>query len=176
MRWHALFADLELQLAAAESQELRTQVSELTRAERTGLLIEDRLRAATGSPVTLWIGERQQRGVVSSVGSGWVLLQDGAREHLVLTAALVGVDGARLRGVSSPPSVVRALGVGHALRAVSRDRSQVRLSTAAGTWAGRVDAVAGDHLELGVVFEDSGRPTGETRLVPFAAVRVVSGR
>ncbi len=30
MRWHALFADMELQLADAESQELQAQVSELT--------------------------------------------------------------------------------------------------------------------------------------------------
>src|SRR5690606_668570 len=98
MRWHALFADLELQLAAAEAHELQAQVSELTRSERTGLLIEDRLRAATGSPVTLWLGEGQQRGVVSSVGTGWVLLQEGVREHLVMTGALSGVDGTHLRG------------------------------------------------------------------------------
>lgn len=126
--------------------------------------------------MTLWLVDGQRRGVVASVGTGWVLLAEGRQEHLVLASAVVGVDGAHLRGVAPAPSVVRALGLGHALRAVSRDRTLVRLATAAGTWTGRIDAVGGDHLELGVVYEDSGRPTGESRLVPFGAVRVVSSR
>jgi len=50
----------------------------------------------------------------------------------------------------------------------------VLMSHAAGRAAGRIDVVGADHLDLAVVYPDSGRPTGERETVPFAALDLVS--
>lgn len=173
MRWDALFADMEAQLAAAAAQDLDAEVADRTRSERARVLLTDRLRAVRGDGVQVQLRSGPVTGEVQDVGAAWVLLVAASREHLVPLAAVVGVSGLRGADVEEASSL-RRLGLGHALRAVARDRSVVRVTTAAGTLLGRVDAVGADHLDLALAYPDSGRPTGEVRTVPFAGLDLVS--
>ncbi|MBX9247168.1 hypothetical protein ICW40_20455 [Actinotalea ferrariae] len=174
MRWDALFADMELQLGAAEVVDRLADVAELTRAERGAVELVDRLRAAVGGAVTLWLGHGVLRGVLSDVGPAWLLLADAGREHLVPLSAVASVSGVGATSAAPAGEALRRLGLAHALRAVSRDRGVVRVVTHVGAVDGRIDEVGQDHLGLALVHPDSPRPTGEVRLVPFAALQVVS--
>lgn len=174
MRWDALFADMELQLAAARVVDRDADVAELTRAERGAVHLVDRLRAAVGRPVTVWAQHGVLRGRLSDVGPAWLLLEDAGREHLVPLAAVGSVAGAGSASAAPAGEALRRLGLAHALRAVSRDRSVVRVVTSAGAVDGRIDEVGADHLGVALVHPDSPRPTGDVRLVPFESLRVVS--
>ncbi|KGM15178.1 hypothetical protein N867_11085, partial [Actinotalea fermentans ATCC 43279 = JCM 9966 = DSM 3133] len=66
------------------------------------------------------------------------------------------------------------LRLGHALRAVARDRSVVRVLTTAGTVVGRVDAVGTEHLDVALVRPDDDRPTGARCAVAWSALLVLS--
>ena len=176
MRWDALFADMELQLEAAERQERADEVAEITRAERAAVGLVDRLRGGVGTSVTLGLRDGAAvHGELTDAGSAWVLVSDGGRELLVPTQAVVTVAG--LDGTVAPDAgvVARRLGLGHALRAIARDRSLVQVHAGGGVHQGRIDAVGADHLELALSFGDSGRPTGRRTLVAFAGIdQVVS--
>ncbi len=176
MRWDALFADLERQLAAASARERALEVADLTRAERATVALADRLRAGLGSPVAVTVRTGTTvRGDLVDVGAAWVLLADGTREHLVPHTAVVAVTGPAHDVAPPPGAVVRGLGLGHVLRAVARDRRVVDALTLAGTVRGRVDVVGADHLELAGVVEDTGRPSGARSLVTFAGLDVLTG-
>ncbi|WP_298460346.1 hypothetical protein [uncultured Cellulomonas sp.] len=175
MRWEALFADLEAQLAAAEAAEVTAQVAEVTRAERATVTLGGRLRAARGGAVTVRLrGGELVTGTVLDVAGQWVLTGDGPRRALVPLAAVDAVRG--LAPASHPDEgvVSRRLGLGHALRALARDRAAVRISTDGGQVTGRIDGVGADHLDLTVADDPSqARTRGAVWSVPFVAVRVV---
>ena len=174
MRWHALFSDLELQLGAAQARDLLDEVPDLTRAERAGVTLGARLRAHAGEVVLTLHGGEVLRGRPVDVGAAWVLLADGPREHLVPFGAIAHVTG--LGDAAAPPqdAVGSRLRLGHALRAVARDRSVARVLTTAGTLVGRVDAVGTDHLDVALVRSDDDRPSGTRSAVAWSAVLVLS--
>lgn len=176
VRWEALFADMEAQLGAAESRGRQNEVAELTRAERATVGLCDRLRAAVGTEIRLSLRSGLLRAVVVDVASTWLLVSEADREHLVPLSSIGAV--ARLGAASAPDpgAVVRALGLGHALRAIARDRTLVHVTGIAGTVTGRIDAVGADHIDVAVVYADSGRPTGERHVVPFTGLDLVSAR
>jgi hypothetical protein len=174
MRWTSLFADLEHQLEAAAVAERWAQIADLTRAERAGVAWGDRLRARLGHPVRVGLEDGQLlAGQLADAGSGWLLLTDRTQEHLVPLRAVATVRG--VGPASAPPDGVtlRRLGLGHALRAVSRNRDLVRVVTSAGDVVGRLEAVGSDHVDVGLVDEGSRRPTGEAQLTTFSGLRVV---
>lgn len=173
MRWEALFADMESQLRSAQAQSRARDVAELTRAERASVHLVDRLRAAIGSQVRLTTRSGAVRGTLREVGMAWVLVEDG-RERLVPLHAVTAVGG--LGDASAPPAgtVVRRLGLGHALRAVARDRGVVQVAMGGTALTGRIEAVGGDHVDLALVHPDSARPTGEREVIPFAGLDLVS--
>ncbi|HWS59034.1 MAG TPA: hypothetical protein VN257_10875 [Actinotalea sp.] len=174
MRWDDLFADMEHQLDAAAVQDRADQVAELTRTERASVTLVDRLRAQAGSPLVLELrGGERLRGAVADVAASWLLLVDDRREHLVPVRAVAAVEG--LVAASVPPTLLaRRLGLGHALRAVARDRAVVRVVAGSTVLVGRVDGVGADHLDVALVHTDSGRPTGQVRVVPFDALERVT--
>ncbi|WP_182111715.1 MULTISPECIES: hypothetical protein [unclassified Actinotalea] len=174
MRWDALFADMELQLAAAEVADLQAEVAELTRAERGAVTLADRLRGGLGEVVTLWLASDRVRGRLTDVGPVWALVTDAGHEHLVPLSAVTSASGVGRASAVPESAAVRRLGLGHALRAVSRDRSVVRVVTTGGALTGRIDEVGADHLGVALVHPDGPRPTGEVRLVPFGSIQVVS--
>lgn len=172
-RWEQLFGDLEAQLAAGRAEEARYEVAELTRAERARVTLADRLRAAVGAHLRLvTAGGDPFEGAVTDVGAQWVLLDLGAgRSAVVPTASLRTVEG--LGSHVAPPAgrAESALGLGHVLRALSRDRAVVRLLTDAGTFVGRPDRVGADHLDVGLE-----TPHGRVVCIPFAALHAVVSR
>ena len=175
MRWAALFTDLELQLEAVDQRERTAVVADLTRAERSAVQLSDRFRASEGRVLRLDLrGGTRVEGVLDEVGPAWLLLTAEGREHLVPLAAVAVAAG--LVDVAAPPQtgVLRRLPLGHALRAVARDRSVVRVLTSGGEVVGRLDGVAADHVDVTLVHADSRRPTGERRAVPVAELLVVS--
>jgi hypothetical protein len=174
VRWEALFTDMELQLDAARARGLADEVAELTRAERAGVGLAARVRAQRGP---LELGLRSggtARGDVLDAGETWVLLGDARREHLVPLAGVQWLDGLSAGAAPEAGPVLRRLGLGHALRAIARDRAVV-VARAGGTLLqGRVDSVGADHVDLTLAAADSLRPTGRRRVVPFGALEALS--
>jgi len=189
VRWDALFADLEGQLDAA----LGDDVAELVRAEVARTELGDRLRAHVGAPLALALLDGQWvRGVVLQAAPQWVLLAEGEAvggpaapgpvatgsggQVLVPLAALERVTGLT-RSVAAPTGqVARRLGLGAALRGLSRDRAAVVLELRGARVSGTIDRVAADHLDLAVhPVGEQRRPEAVTEVVavPFAAVLAV---
>lgn len=177
MRWDRLFDDLEAQLVAQERLELDAEVSERTRAERSKIALSDRLLGATGERVTVHLAAgRRVEGLIADVGDGWFVLEDRGRPVLVPVHAVVGVVGLPHRPRSE--SSARRLGLGYALRAVSRDRRPVHVHDVyGGLVSGTIDAVGADVLDVSEHAPDEPR-RGENvrarRALPFAAVASVT--
>lgn len=172
MRWEALFADMEAQLEAARTADLAVEVAELTRAERATVSLSDRLRAARGEPLTVRTrGGEQVSGILRDAAAQWILLDAQGRSSLVPVGAVTAVRGLTRHSVGAAGVVERRLTLGHALRALARDRAVVQVVTDGGELAGRVERVGADHLDLAVGHVET--RDGEPWAVPFAAIRVV---
>lgn len=182
MRWENLFADMEAQLAAAEQQALESEAAEQARAEYAQVDVADRLRARSGTPVRLLLpGAVPVEGRVRTIGRGWVALADGGTEHLVPLGAVVWWESLGRGWVPEGDPVTRRLGLSHALRALARGRSPVRIRLAGGgapgTLDGTIDAVGADFLDLALHPDDDFRRRPSVtvvRTVPFPALACVS--
>lgn len=172
-RWDQLFADLEAQLAAGRADEARWDVAELTRAERSRVSLADRLRAAAGTRLRIVTGHDESlEGVVVEAAEQWVLLGLGAgRQAVVPLSAVRTVEGLGVRVAPPAGRAESALGLGHVLRALARDRVVVSVRTAAGAHTGRLDRVGADHVDLALE-----SPAGRAVVVPFAALLAVVSR
>ncbi len=180
MRWDDLFADLEAQAQALATADRDAEVAELIRLETSRLHLADRLRAALGSILKVrCVGGVVIAGRLGRVGPGWLLLDEGAgREVFVATAAITSVSGlGRLSGVAESTPLSSALGLGHALRAVARDRSVLRIClTDSGVVDGTLDRVGTDFVEIAVHAAGEPRRRGEVRevlIAPLAALAVL---
>ncbi|NYI57504.1 hypothetical protein [Cellulomonas soli] len=173
MRWEQLFDDFEGQIRASRMADARAEVADLVRAERAGILLADRLRAALGRELRLEVdGVDPVEGVLLDATREWLLLATSAvRRALVPTATLVAVAGLDPHVAPAPGQVEARIGLGHALRALARDRAAVRVDVAGRCWLGRVERVGSDHVDLSVG-EELRRST--PLAVPFTALRVVS--
>ncbi|MDT0164689.1 hypothetical protein Q9R32_03870 [Actinotalea sp. AC32] len=171
MRWDALFADMEAQLDAAAAADRVAEVADRTRAERATVELVDRLRSGLGRPVVVALRNgRSVEGSLVDVAAAWLLVADGVRQHLVPASAVDAVEGADVVAAPRAGESVRRLGLGHALRALARDRRLVQVETSGGVLLGRVDTVGADHLDVGVADPATSRPTGRRRTVPFTAL------
>jgi hypothetical protein len=170
VRWEALFDDLEAQLEAALRSDLRAQVDERTRAERAAVAIGDRLRASAGGRLRVTLrGGTVVEGTVVDVASQWFLLGDGPlRRVLVPSGAVVAVAGLSTHAAPPAGTVERRLTLGHALRALARDRATVVVVGDGFEVAGRLERVGADHVDL---TPTAGR--GEPLTVAFDAMRAV---
>lgn len=177
MRWEELFADLEAQAEALSVAERAAEVAELTRLEASRLDLAGRLRPAVGTGITVrCLGGTVLSGRLGAVGTGWLLLDEGAgREALLATAALTSVAGlGRVTGAAG--SVVDArLGIGHVLRGVARDRSVLRIClTDSRVLDGTLDRVGSDYLEFAVHAAGEPRRHGQVREVLMLPVTAVA--
>ncbi len=172
-RWERLFGDLEAQLAAGRADESRWDVAELTRAERAGVTFVDRLRASHGRRLRIVTRDGEPlEGVVDDAGTQWLMLDLGAgRRAVVPTAAVRSVQGLGARVAPAAGRTESALGLGHVLRALARDRVEATVRTDVGRFTGRLDRVGADHLDVTL-----DAPAGSVVCVPFDAVLAVVSR
>jgi len=175
VRWQLLFSDLESEFATARAQEALAGVPDLVRAERAATHLADRVRASVGLPLRLEVGEGPEAvlgGVLADAGPDWLLLSEPAsRQVLVPLAAVLAVSGLAPHVAPEEGPVRARLGLPHALRALARDRAEVRVSTAARTLVGRLDRVGADYVDVTPV----AGPTWPWT-VPVAALRAVRSR
>jgi hypothetical protein len=171
MRWEALFADMEAQLAAGRLADVRADVAELARAERAAVTLAARLRASVGRPVRVRVGGPDVvEGVVLDAAAQWLLLATSpVRRALVPADAVVAVDGLAAHAAPEAGAVESRLGLGHALRALARDRVAVVVRTAGHDLTGRIERVGADHLDLA----EAGGTARGAWAVPFASLRAV---
>ncbi|MGP5077471.1 hypothetical protein ACTXKZ_05355 [Brachybacterium alimentarium] len=168
MRFERIFDDLEGRFEHQEREEMRAVAEDLARAERAQLSLADRLRGAGRSVLTLHVGtDLRLEGLVEEVGEAWVALRDpeNSQRAVIPMPAVSLVQGLPARARPAEESLLSPLGLGSVLRAIARDRSIVRLETAAGRIMGRIAAVGADSLDV------QSLPTGEHGAVP-GSVRV----
>lgn len=176
-RWDRLFRDLEAQLAAEQSRELRAEVADRTRRERALVELRARLLANIGTAVAARTPVDSYEGVLADVGADWLLLHAaGERPVLLPASAIRSVTGLR-PGAHEPSLVAKGLAFGAALRAISRDRAVVRLVDVEGhVLTGTIDAVGADHVELAEHHVDEPRRSANVRgshVVPFGGLSAV---
>ncbi len=148
MRWELLFADLEARADAQDSAQFDAEVRDLTRAERAAVSLAARLVQARGSSVTVTARDAvSTTGVVVDAAAGWLLLGETGPQTLVPLHAVTVVAGLGSRAAELT-EVERRLGLGHALRALARDRARVVVSTLSGDVTGVIGAVGADYIEL----------------------------
>ena len=171
MRWESLFADMEAQLAAGRLADVRADVAELARAERASITLAARARASVGRPVRVLLGgaDLVEGELVDATPEWFLLATSPVRRALVPLAAAAAVDGLAAHAAPAAGAVESRLGLGHALRALARDRALVRVRSGGADLTGRIDRVGADHLDLADV--DGARRGGWA--VAFATLRVV---
>ncbi len=178
VRWDDLFADLEAQAGALETAQRAGEISERTRIELASIQVRDRLRAAVGDPVRMYLlGGLALAGAVVRVGPDWLLLDEGGgREALVALHAVRTVSGlGRLSAVpGSAGAVLGKLSLRSALRALARDRSAARLHLLDGEVLDvTIDRVGADYVDAARHAAGEPRRRSEVRdvvLVPLAAL------
>ena len=170
MRWEALFADLEAEAEALDRDELHAEVADRTRREAALLRLQDRLATTPGTRVGVRVvGVGQLRAAMLSAGPDWMLLEEGGRELLVPTDAVLTVTGVGRHSAvpGSEGPVGRKLNFAYMLRALARDRAGLSLVLRdATTLSGTLDRVGADYLEV------AEHPAGESRRA--GTVRAVS--
>lgn len=180
MRWQALFADLEGQLAAAEQAELAGEVAERSRREAALVQLVDRLSPAVGHELAVHVrGAGLLRGTLQDCGRDWLLLDERGTELLVPLAAVLGVTGAGARSAdpAAGGAVAARLDLRWALRGLARSRTGVVLVLDDGSQVtGTLDRVGADHLDVAEHGRGEARRAAavrQVRLVPLAALSVV---
>ncbi|MBO3083894.1 hypothetical protein [Cellulomonas fengjieae] len=171
MRWEALFADMEAQLVAGRVADVRADVAELARAERASVTLASRARASVGRQVRILLGGTDViEGELVDAAPQWLLVATSpARRALVPTGSAIAVAGLEDHAAPGPGPVERGLGLGHALRALARDRVVVRVRTGDTDLTGRIERVGADHLDL----TDLGGTGRGAWAVAFAGLRAV---
>lgn len=148
MRWNDLFADLEAQLSAAQDAQFQADVSDLTRSERASIDLAQRLLTARGQSVVLTLRDGEVvRGVLVDAAAQWLLLGTSGPQTLVPMRAVALFAGLPPR-TSHVTEVERRLGIGHALRALARDRARVIVDYGAGQVTGLIAVVGADYVEV----------------------------
>lgn len=150
MRWRRLFDDLEAHVREQELAERRTEVADRTRRERAGVRVLDRLLAHEGELDLMLTTGRSVGGRLEDVGDGWCTVVGSGAQHLVPLRAVVQIAGLAPRvDTGESTRTVRRLSLGYALRALSRNRSAIRLDDVLGrTVTGTIDNVGGDFVEV----------------------------
>ncbi|WP_312179482.1 hypothetical protein [Arthrobacter sp.] len=178
MRWEALFADLEAQLAAAGQAGLESEIAERQRGEFSVVSLSDRLRSQIGLPLKVHLdAPGAVTGALAQLGSGWLLLQASAGSHLVPLEAIRMVEG--MDRFAAPEEGKVKLGLQAALRGLARDRYPVYLQLRGEQAAlyGSIDRVGRDFLEFAVL--EAGLPrrrenVASAAVVPLRGIAAVS--
>jgi hypothetical protein len=181
VRWERLFDDLEAQLARSGQEEFAAEISDRTRREIAQVQLLDRLRRAVGTPLDLTIdGAGALQGVVRRVGQGWLLVKVASQPEVVIAAhAILAIRGLPVAAVEpgSIGVVESRLDLGHILRGIARDRTQMTVVLRNGSSLfGTVDRVGADFVDLAEHALGEPRRASDVsarRTVPYPAISVL---
>jgi len=163
MRWSDLFDDLEAQVTRAERDEFEEDVRERARTERADISLGAVLAASEGARVRITLTDGSTvAGEVVDCAAQWLHVGEGAREWLVPVWAIAELDGVAT-GAGEPGFVAARLTLGHALRALAEDESEVLVHTVSGQLRGGIAAVGANYVAI-----------APGRIVPFAAILTVA--
>lgn len=174
MRWDALFADLEAQLAAGERLDLDVEVDERARLDAAAVELADRLRGSVGLRIGVHLGSGSMyEGTLSHAGSQWLVLDEDRHQILIPHAAAVRYAGLARLAVGAGTAVRQRLGLASALRGLARDRANLTVMLwqgAAGESVlhGVIDRVGRDFLDLALI-----APGEERRAVNVSGVATI---
>ena len=117
MRWDALFADLEAQLAAAGQRDLELEIDERARVDAIDVELVGRLRGSLGLRVGVHVGSGTvYEGTLSHVGNQWLVLDEARHQLLIAHAAAVRFSGLSRVAEGAGVGIRRGLGLASALR------------------------------------------------------------
>ncbi|MFC7860653.1 hypothetical protein [Arthrobacter koreensis] len=179
MRWEALFADLEAQLAAAGQAGLDAEIADRQRGELAGLDLAARLRAQYGKTLRVHLGLSggPLTGTLGRLGADWFLLDSASGSHVAALGAVQMIEGIDRYADLSVPAV--QLPLASALRGLARDRYPVDLHLRGRPTAlhGSIDRVGRNFLEFAVLEPGEHRRrenVASVTVVPFAGIAAVS--
>ncbi|KRE79886.1 hypothetical protein [Arthrobacter sp. Soil763] len=179
MRWDALFADLEAQLAAGGRLELEAEIGERARADAATVELADRLRGSVGLRIAVHLASGAvYEGTLSHAGSEWLVLDEERHQLLVPHTAVLRFAGLSRLAVAAGSAVRQRLGLSSALRELTRDRARVTVIVSRGAAGesvlhGVIDRVGRDFLDLAVTGPgEERRPANVsgTATIPFGAL------
>lgn len=143
-------------------------VADMTRAERASVEFAARVVASVGQSVSLTLGDANAvSGVIVDASAQWILLGATGPQTLVPMTAVAMATGV-VPQAAPLSEVERRLSLGHALRALSRDRAHVVVHTRGGQARGVINAVGADHIEVSA-------DGGASVTVPYAAMLMLRG-
>jgi len=183
VRWNRLFDDLEAQVHQLERSDRVAQVAEQTRAARGGVALLEALTADRGREVSVQARSvGRLLGAIGDVGEDWFTLdmdiQGPRRRRAVLlpVSSVQSVAGLSGFAEQQASASARRFGLRLALRALSRDRSSLRVHLADDIVTGTIERVAHDHVDVAEHPDDQPprRPqvrTGQT--IPLWAICAV---
>ncbi|HLS49417.1 MAG TPA: Fis family transcriptional regulator [Actinomycetaceae bacterium] len=172
MRWDELLADLEGEFDGALAAQQDDEVAELAEGELAQVEFADRIRARLGGELHVrLINGETLRGRLRDSAAAWLLVELEGSEMLIPMQAVVAAWPLGL-AATHPTGVERRLGIGHALRALARDGSHVRVRTTAGDHTGRISRVGRDHIDV----VDAAQERPETRSIRLVHVVALQSR
>jgi hypothetical protein len=179
MRWDALFTDLESQLHSASMEQQESEIRDRARTEHARVSLSQRLVGQIGQQVSISTrGGRTLSGLLSNVGSEWLAVVVEGRSVVVPLRSLQILRGLDRKIGRSLTGVEARLGLGSALRGLSRDRAAVALwiGVPCAPFRGVIERVGADFLEFGLAGAgDDRRPVvgRDVLTVPFASIDAV---
>jgi hypothetical protein len=178
MRWDALFADMEAQLAASERLDLDAEIAERARVDAAAVELADRLRGSLGLRIRVHLASGSVfEGSLSHAGGQLLVLNEPRHQMLIPYAAAVQYFGLARLAVAEPSTVRQRLGLASALRGLASTRAMLAVLIARGsgesTLHGVIDRVGRDFLDLAVTQEGEAPRAVNVRQVatiPFGAL------
>lgn len=148
-------ADLESRFDQEKRDEHAEMLAEMLDAERGSISYAERLLAALGQPIVLFLrGGQRVAGTVRDVALQWVNVATVHDQCLIPLHSIVAASGL---GPVAPDadSPLRRISIGHILREVSARYVPVVIEHDAGQHVGRIYAVYADHCDMLVGGRDS---------------------
>ncbi|HLS04277.1 MAG TPA: hypothetical protein VK030_05895 [Actinomycetales bacterium] len=149
MRWQTLFRDLELELEALYRQQAVQETREQIRTQLAEISLQDRLRGNIGNQLRFTLaGGHAVQGVLDNCYAQWLLLTSPEGEALIPARAIAAVEGLQPAAGPPPGPTANRLTLGHALRALARDRSSVAVHTTGEHFFGMFGQIGSDWAQL----------------------------
>ena len=176
MRWQRLFADLEGEADALARADVEAEIADRVRGELAQIAMLARFRGHVGSYVAVSIGlAGDLAGHLADVGANWLLLECPDEVVVPLSAVTASWDlPAHAIGDGLVSATASRRRLGYVIRAIARDRSEVRLVGRDGSeLTGTPDRVGADFVDLAI--HEPGAAPRRTNVrsratVPFAAI------